>query len=465
MNHGVSRAAFRRSARALLVALGVVSLLLLAFKTNREPIQSTLTASTVDTKTMMVSVAMPSLHPLNDDESSATMDQGGSYDSDHPHLSSSLDGFDFVPPPWIQSYIKFHNDHVRHDNAGQSHLQEPTTQFLQYTCRHGTTAIGKLFSRCGGLGDRLKGILMGLLYSMVDQRVYLVNWEEDASSSSTSSSRLSTYLAPAYIDWSARPSQQLVNDNGNQHLFDNLVISTNHLHPFLENPCLWHSNATGVYYLNNNLKSQKKMNATCVQQFFRGIQQEEDKLMWHSVFWTLFRFTDRTKTAARQFLGTMDPHYYIGVHIRAGGNATSFRDPSRYGSVEDWKAFSDCTRWIQTELARKCGGRVPGVYVASDNNDAKVFLKQQVSDVHTAEVEIYHVDRSNTSLIHNLEAATDAVWADFKILMDATCLVVGRSGFSLLAMHMAPRQPHCAVNFQQCTEASVQEAVQNAQCR
>ena len=301
---------------------------------------------------------------------------------------------------------------------------------------------------------------MGVLYSMLDNRVYLINWDDLIP--------LSVYLEPAHLNWLARPvlqrqessSSSLENNKPSQ--VDRLWISTNRENPYLDNPCEWRSNATGVYYLNNILKSQKKMNPMCLEQIFPD--GKEDDLMWHTIFWTLFRFTERTKRVGRQMLGSVNPKYYVGVHVRAGGNGTSFVDPNRHGSVDDWKAFSTCTTLMQAELTRKCGS-LPSVYVASDNDEAKRYLQEHGSDVHASNVEIYHIDRSNATLIRNLTSASDAVWADFKILMDATCLVVGKSGFSLLAMHMSPIQPHCAVAFNKCTLESVREAVQqSAQC-
>lgn len=220
---------------------------------------------------------------------------------------------------------------------------------------------------------------MGLLFSMVDQRVYLIQWEDWTP--------LADHLAPAHINWLAQPVQ--LEDDNNSTIpttSDQLWISTDQGNPFLTNPCGWHSNATVVYYITNILRSQKKLNATFVQRFFQnqnGRLLPDDQLMWHSVFWTLFRFTNRTAVAASQMLGMVNnSRYYVGAHVRTGGNATSFRDPNRHGSVDDWQAFADCTHLMQTELAGKCGGTLPSAYVASDNDDAKTYLVERGTNVH-----------------------------------------------------------------------------------
>lgn len=356
------------------------------------------------------------------------------------HVYKSENDIDFDPPEWIRDYIQFHNNHAK-----RGRLVETTTKYLQYECLH--TGLRRE-NRCGGLGDRIKGIIMGMLFSIIDDRVFLVNWDDWTS--------LSDYLVPAHIDWLAQPRQ-----NTNTTV-ENFWVPSDKYHPYMETPCLWRSNATGVKYRSAVLKAVKKMNQTCVKEIFQG--KEVDELMWHTIFWILFRFTDRVKSTAHRILGTINPKYYVGVHIRAGGNGTSFIDPERFASLEEWQLFSDCTKLVRSELKRKCRSQ-PSVYVASDNEHAKQFMKGHGSDVHAAQVEIYHIDRSDMTLVHNLTSATDAVWAEFKVLMDATCLVVGRSGFSLLASHMARRQPKCAVRFDRCGLDFVQKAVdENARC-
>ena len=352
----------------------------------------------------------------------------------------------FDPPSWIQDYIQFHQNHVRN-----GHLIDATTPYMQYQCLH---TEGGHRGQCGGLGDRLKGILMGAFFAMVDKRVYLVNWDDW--------SPLSDYLAPAHIDWLAQPPSKNSNQTSDIEEFSTFSDKD---HPYMNNPCAWHSDHTGVSYRSNVFKAQRKMNEACVQDFFG--QEPIDLLMYHSLFWTLFKFTDRTREAARQVLSksSVDPNYFVAVHIRAGGKGTTFDDPTRHGTTEDWQSFSKCTALVQTELERKCGSR-PGAYVASDSEEAKEYMTQHGTDVHATPVEIYHIDRSDMTRIENVTLASDAVWGEFKVLMDSTCTVVGKSGFSRLSTNLARAQPHCTVSFEDCSVERVQEAVsQYAQCR
>ena len=124
------------------------------------------------------------------------------------------------PPEWIRNYIQFHQAHVRN-----GHLVDTATPYMQYECLH---TEGGRTGRCGGLGDRLKGILMGMFFAMVDQRVYLVNWDDW--------SPLSDYLAPAHIDWLAQPLLVKNANESNQDDFDNLFILSDKDHALMKNP-------------------------------------------------------------------------------------------------------------------------------------------------------------------------------------------------------------------------------------
>ena len=353
----------------------------------------------------------------------------------------------FVPPDWIREYIAFHKSRIKENQLING------ARALQYHCLHGSHSGYK--GRCGGLGDRLKGILTGFLSSVSDNRVFLIDWDDVTP--------LSDYLAPAHINWLAQPTF----DNTKKR--DWVWLNKDKRHPMVINPCELRSNASMVMYRCMYFRSQRRMNTSCVQSFFKeGIVTDTN--MFNNIFWTLFQWTDRTKEAARRLLGPVNPKYFVGVHIRTGGNSTSFVDQTRHSTLQDIEAFSSCATLVQKALEEKCG-KAPAVYVMSDNHEAKKLAKKLMVkdgvDVHASDVEVYHIDRSNVSLIEDLTSANDAVWGEFKILMDATCLVVGVSGFSHLGQHMSRHQtqPRCAVYFNKCTEEKVRMTVEkNAIC-
>jgi hypothetical protein len=200
------------------------------------------------------------------------------------------------------------------------------------------------------------------------------------------------------------------------------------------------------------------MNDTCLESIFANVDTI-DKQMWNSMFWTLFRLSNRTIEAGKRQLGPINPDYFVGVHIRTGGNTSTFIDPFRHSTKKDLELFATCTKFVQQELTAKCG-TTPGVYVASDNDDAKAYMMANGgSNVYASPVETYHIDKSNITLLQNFTLASDAIWGDFKALMDATCLVVGRSGFSYLSQHMARQQPRCALMFNDCPIEKVRQIV------
>jgi hypothetical protein len=200
------------------------------------------------------------------------------------------------------------------------------------------------------------------------------------------------------------------------------------------------------------------MDDKCLESVFRDADAI-DKQMWNSMFWTLFRLTNRTIEAGKRQLGPVNAEYFVGVHIRMGGNTSTYVDPFRHSTDNDLEMFSNCTKLVQAELKAKCGHQ-PDVYVASDSDEAKSYMMTHGgSEVYASPVETYHIDKSNITLLNNFTLASDAIWGDFKALMDATCLVVGRSGFSYLSQHLARQQPRCALMFNDCTIGKVKQIV------
>jgi hypothetical protein len=49
------------------------------------------------------------------------------------------------------------------------------------------------------------------------------------------------------------------------------------------------------------------------------------------------------------------------------------------------------------------------------------------------------------------------LFAEFKVLVDADCIIMSHSSFSYAAHFMAPHQPHCGMLAKDCTNETVQQ--------
>jgi hypothetical protein len=172
---------------------------------------------------------------------------------------------------------------------------------------------------------------------------------------------------------------------------------------------------------------------------------------------------------------TMQP--YIAVHIRTG-IGSSWNDPLRHSSENEFELFYQCAKRMQSGIMdrqqqaasnEKCQNnpkhayqrRMPAmpIYVAADNVIAKQALMQldateNANDMDNRtiraieDMQIYHIDRSR----QQGNQAENSVWAELNVLLEATCLVTSRSGFSDLAKWLQPTPfgRRCAIRFSDC---------------
>ena len=318
----------------------------------------------------------------------------------------------FSPPKWIQSYIQYHNSRVIGDKAKDSTLLKGT-RWIQWYC-----AYLDGIRHCGGLGDRLKGMFESLLFAIIDRRVSLLEeWE-------TPTHPLLRYLEPNLIDWSAQPTPTDRVKNDTAELVGirarpnkDIMYDVIHNHPcdFPQHG----ANHTGIRYTGNYFTQSRVIkNAPCI----RRLWERTDNNVQSTVFWTMFRFSRRMHEEANRLRGPIETNnYYVAAHIRTG-NGTGWNDSLKHSDSEDWDTFSHCIQIIQDAMERRCGGHRPLAYLASDNQEAKEYVQAQhpPSTVHAPEVEIMHIDRSQSHELDNATAAYDAVVAEFKILLDST---------------------------------------------
>ena len=112
-------------------------------------------------------------------------------------------------------------------------------------------------------------------------------------------------------------------------------------------------------------------------------------------------------------------HDYTAVHIRTGGNG-DFKgiDPPRYKTDDVARFFS------RVDPSKR-------VFLATDSKDVKQQARAKMATILTQNNLAVHIDRSPVSKDSDLSA----VAKDFEALVNANCLVFGRSGFSEMALH------------------------------
>lgn len=355
----------------------------------------------------------------------------------------------FVPPFWIRQYIAFHNSHV--DDDGTSMVKN--TRWIQWYCSHDPNMV----NHCGGLADRLKGMLQSFLFAIVENRVALMEeWQDPPHP-------LTNYLEPNLIHWTAQPdlTDTKVQVEGYKVRDPNLFDAI-HNHP-----CSFGlQNYTGVRYTGNYMARQNRIRAEpCLKYLWRN--KAPDKHIEVTLFWTLFRFSSQVRILADRLrqpkISTRN--YYLAAHVRTGNGAT-FHDTLIHDSKHDWDKFAKCIQVFQDVMQEQCGHR-PVAYVASDSQEAKDYVAAQLPAERVQVppgIEVIHIDKTKHS--SSIKAGHETVMAEFKVLMDSTCLIMSKSGFSDLARRLSRQQQRCAIMYDQCLDVEyVRTLVQRVKCQ
>ena len=415
-------------------------------------------------------------------------------------------------PFFYQEYIDFHNQHTKAKFASNN-----SRKYLIWRC--GTTKENEAAS-CGGTGDRLKGILSAFYTAMCSKRIFLIDWPAAAARG------LPEYLEPNHIDWRVPHDflpARLIPEVGRfrkMHDYSSTVLRTFAIPQQLQNRTVlamrtnrwyqdelsdghWYggkSRDPSEWYPNQSSPClrERLWRNTSVGQQRAGMQDEH--YLFRTAFQILFRFSDKVDLRAREIqrmanllsndrsdfiesTATTTKQPYLTVHIRTG--VAFHGDPDRH-TAEDYAKFYDCAKRLQQEIVLKHQQQCPGnttryrimpIYVASDDVRAKQSLLRMDQERSTADLSIrtlpnltlYHMDFRDTPTNTNKKDGELTVWAELKVLMEATCLVSSTSGFSHLATWLqglkktkssTDSNHRCAIHFGDCANnALVSRAV------
>eukprot|EP00977_Amphora_coffeiformis_P000032 scaffold5_cov169-Amphora_coffeaeformis.AAC.32 len=363
-------------------------------------------------------------------------------------------------PAWMRAHVNFQQNWMSREaefNDGLSNQSRPN--LLVWNC----PAQG----HCGGLGDRLYGMIMGLYIAMLTGRIYLIQeWNHPDIPHP-----LWDYVRPNYLPWQANLAPKTVQEMGMLSTLDNRE------HPLLLDPCGLKVDKQDYFLRNNIMTYESQLNQNdCFRKYWNEHGGRTDNVpLSHTGFWTLFQFTNRVQEETQNLLRQsriISRHrdqvtpMYMAVHVRTGQGKT-WDDPDRHAGIPSLERFDACAVRLQTAVMHKCA-TLPDIYVASDNAQAKAFFldKHSHDGVFKANIkmEVFHIDRTRTELLRNVLGAYNQVWGELKLLVDAACLVMSRSKFSTLAYELSSQQPRCAVYFDECEEEQNLRAVGALSC-
>eukprot|EP00523_Entomoneis_sp_CCMP467_P022046 CAMPEP_0168835664 /NCGR_PEP_ID=MMETSP0727-20121128/4212_1 /TAXON_ID=265536 /ORGANISM="Amphiprora sp., Strain CCMP467" /LENGTH=227 /DNA_ID=CAMNT_0008889031 /DNA_START=393 /DNA_END=1074 /DNA_ORIENTATION=+ len=225
-------------------------------------------------------------------------------------------------PVCISRYATYHSKNL----CQQQKLRGAQIDFVRWTCR--------FKHECGGLGDRLYGMVMTFFIAMLTNRTMLLkDWQEKGTAPMTD------FVQPALVSWNASIEPSTTSE-------EFVKVTDNRNHPLLLDPCrssLFHSPFTN---LQTNIMTHESLlrNSPCFQTYCGGCQGEQRSLLTqpfpHGVLdFVSFHTSSATTIRATPAAGRNKfQAAFISMHIRTGQGET-FDDPLRHNGDAELQKF------------------------------------------------------------------------------------------------------------------------------
>ena len=348
-----------------------------------------------------------------------------------PNIDTSI-------PPWMEAYVKFHNESLR--KAHQQTKDTDQNKYLIFSCH----------KSCSGTGNRQRAIMASFIVAIITNRIFLIDI--------TFPIQLELILQPNRIQWNWFPPHL-------KDLKSKLMKLRNKNPPVLDTPSKFQSlshipvlriEANSPVNLEHQWRSPEVRSLLATHGVGRGASVPGN--LYKQIFATLYRPSPRlvaTTVALREQLGinsnnnnnTMIPSSssssstipYIVVHARTGGDGVGWKDADRFTRDDLDNLFGNAkmVRRGMLQSNNNNNSSFPIVVVSDDAKAKKILYDKDPTVVRYADTKIIHVDRSGPGL-NDLEGSL-AVWADVLIMAQATCIVKGRGSFSMLGAWLASR--------------------------
>ena len=356
---------------------------------------------------------------------------------------------------WLAEYIGRHNQVIQ-----TLPKQASSDRFLIFVCDGG----------CGGIGDRLSGLISSFYLAVATDRIFLVEH--------TSPALLQDTLEPHAIRWNE--TSRLPHGLKTLELFaidspnpqeSYLKISTAaqsevpvlriRINRYFMAMILWYSKYdTERIHANLMGKLSAEYDTACGPEhdFMKS-----PKYTFALGFKILFTFSHAVRHRAffmYDELGISSSQPYISIHARIGGGAADANgdigwvDPKRH-SLEDAGKFFECAAskearelpYISTERR---------VVLFSDNRQLKeseILRRKNIGTVTSTK--LFHVDRSTSVHTDTVAAGNLDTYAELYILSRSRCIVGSHSTFSGVAVSAQYPPMSCFSFFDQCDTTDV----------
>ena len=327
----------------------------------------------------------------------------------------------------IDEYSLFHREGVRKLHNGQS----SDVRTLTWHCSDAYL--------CGGLGYRLLGITINLLFAMATNRVLLLKWDKTSAENA--------YLLSSTIDW--RYPKNTLNgsfqDLGSFHA-GSIEIFRKEMIKALT------GSAMHIQMLYNHVRSVDvilpQLNGTSFLDVH--LSRPNNLRLIHSVsFMNLFRINKKLLLFANKVRNKLNLHgeRYVALHIRTGNfNDTLVENPNikRYAT-----SYTMITKAINcaTKQANKHIGPNSAIVVVSDSASVKQSLTKRYARVKILDNEIVHVDKTEELD----KSGMLGTWQDLIIIAEAHIVVYYHSSFPLLSLAMCGVPKERIVNYMYCS--------------
>jgi len=357
---------------------------------------------------------------------------------------------------WMETYASMHN------NAIRSLPDTGRNRFLIYVCD----------GECGGLGDRLSGLMSVFYLAIALQRIFLIEY--------TSPVDLELTLVPNRINWnSSKLLPQGLHTEGltlidtpnrtgallhleQMHAADTQVIRVKNNRYWL-GMYLWlqETNITKntVVVTSDTVVGER---ATYLRGALSTLQippfgtfqraEERSTETFAFGFSFLFHFSPEVKLRSLEIYKELDVEpakHYVAIHARIGGRvqsssqASGWDDPERH-KLEDIDEFISCAKSKASHII----GSSP-IVLFSDNEELKTLVSSQnVKTIYSSR--LIHVDKSVTMDSAEMVQGNIDTFAELHVLSKASCLVGSHSTFSGLASSVIFPPTHCFSFFSSC---------------
>jgi len=351
---------------------------------------------------------------------------------------------------WVTQYKTFHNNSVEKLSRGES------VQALVYSCE----------SNCGGLGDRISGIISSFYAAVVMKRVFVIDSKHPLP--------LALTLVPANVDWDI---SHLLPEKNTKEIYVDAKDSHKRQEPVFSQLFAAHDTGNMIirlrvnrYHLGMNLWAHKSLNHPYAGEMlrlyrsqccaFEPCQPPGPATTMRAAFNVLFKFSPAVLKSAsdmQQSIGiALNSSSYVALHARIGGQLSSnisWQDPERHG-MEDASEFLRCGVATVEEAATNHNATSLPIVVFSDSMEFRKRLANLDTRVKVIQDSvIMHVDRSTNGGEKIMERGLVHTFAELYIISRANCIVGSSSTFSALAGSIfvpAGQQKRCYKHFAEC---------------